>query len=140
MEVIKINKKRGQPKKKPFQFTKFAVRFRELISEHNYSLPEIADKVGATRQSIGNWKDGRALPNIEILSRLAECFDVSADYLLGLTDARTTDKDMQYICDYTGLDIETIKILRSIQCDDIPGKAFVKSIEAAIRKWGDEYE
>lgn len=35
-----------------------------------------------------------------------------------LTAVATTDKDLQYICDYTGLDEKTVKILNTLKEND----------------------
>ena len=37
---------------------------------------------------------------------------MSADYLLGLSNTPTTNKNIQFICDYTGLEENTIEELR----------------------------
>ena len=52
---------------------------------------------------ISYFENGSRTPNIDDLIKLAEIFGTSTDYLLGLTDAQSTDLEVKYICDYTGL-------------------------------------
>ena len=50
---------------------------------------------------------------MEALGKLAEFFNVSADYLLGLSDVRSTEQDMRAACEVTGLSEETITKLKA---------------------------
>lgn len=45
---------------------------------------------GVSQQTIGSWETNRTSPDLESLSRLASFFNVSIDYLLGLTDIPDT--------------------------------------------------
>lgn len=47
--------------------------------------------------------------------KIANYFNVSTDYLFGLTDNATTDKDLRFVCDYTGLNEEAVESLREIE-------------------------
>ena len=49
--------------------------------------------------------------NASQIIQIANYLNVSTDYLLGVIDVTTTDKDLQFVCDYTGLKEETIKQL-----------------------------
>ena len=50
--------------------------------------------------------------NITYLYALSDFFGVSADYLLGLSDAPTSNKDIKAICEYTGLSESAVESLR----------------------------
>lgn len=89
----------------------FAKRLRELIEAKGISQTELSAIVGVTRQAISSYTLGNTLPNSDVLIKLAEFFDVSADYLLGLSEQPTTDKDINYICEYTGLDLQCVELL-----------------------------
>ena len=45
---------------------------------------------GVSQQTIGSWETNRTSPDLESLSKLANFFNVSVDYLLGLTDIPET--------------------------------------------------
>lgn len=90
----------------------FAKRLRELIKTKGIKHGDLADKkvLNVSRQAVGQYYNGTVLPPADKIVILARYFDVSADYLLGLTDAKTTkDTDLRAIVDYTGLSEECIK-------------------------------
>ena len=90
----------------------FAKRLRELIKTKGIKHGDLANKdvLNVSRQAVGQYCNGTALPPADKIVILAQYFDVSADYLLGLTDAKTTkDTDLRAIVDYTGLSEECIK-------------------------------
>ena len=64
---------------------------------------DIAKLLRVQRQVISYFENGSRTPNIDDLIKLAEIFGTSTDYLLGLTDAQSTDLEVKYICDYAGL-------------------------------------
>lgn len=60
--------------------------------------------------------------NIEYLYYLADFFNVSVDYILGITDNPTTDKTLDFICNYTGLSqsaVNTLRQLNTTKCKTI---------------------
>lgn len=52
---------------------------------------------------------------IEFLHALAQYYNVSADFLLGLTENKTTDKDLDAVCQYTGLSESAISQFSILQ-------------------------
>ncbi|MCL2861112.1 MAG: helix-turn-helix domain-containing protein [Firmicutes bacterium] len=64
----------------------FRKRLRELRFERDLKQTDIAKVMNVVFGTISNWERGLSSPNIEELKRLADFFDVSADYLLGRTD------------------------------------------------------
>ena len=76
-------------------------RLKKLIDTK--TREEIANDLGCDISTITkHYTEDRAVTT-EYLVKYARYFHVSADYLLGLSDVATTDKDIQFICDYTGL-------------------------------------
>lgn len=67
----------------------FYNRYEQLCSEHGMKpqSQEILDTLGVTSPTVSGWKKG-ASPKIEIICTLAKHFDVSSDYLLGLSNVR----------------------------------------------------
>ncbi|MDO4199660.1 MAG: helix-turn-helix transcriptional regulator [Clostridia bacterium] len=90
-----------------------ATRLRKLMSEAKITQIELAKKLGITRQSISQYMEGTMLPNAEKLYLIADFFDVSSDYLLGKTDARSYSTDIIKVCNFTGLNEEFVKYLNT---------------------------
>ena len=64
----------------------FARRVYELRKKKHMSQKELGEVLGLTSKSISTIESGLRSTTIEKLILLAKFFEVSADYLLGLTD------------------------------------------------------
>ena len=64
----------------------FGERLKALRKSRNLTLQQVGDVVSSTKSTIGNLEHGRKKPSIDIVIALADFFEVSTDYLLGLTD------------------------------------------------------
>lgn len=67
-------------------FNKF--RLRDLRRENNLTGSQLAKILNVTHATIYRWESGEIIPSQENLKKLASYFNVSSDYLLGLTDER----------------------------------------------------
>ena len=65
---------------------------RSLLDEHHTTITALAKELGITRQAVGQYCDGSGQPNAEKLSIIAQYFNVSVDWLLGLTPVRDRSK------------------------------------------------
>ncbi len=63
----------------------FYERLKILAKARNKKLTTILKELGIHTSYTGVWKKG-TLPNINVLIKLQKYFNVSIDYLLGLTD------------------------------------------------------
>ena len=61
-------------------------RLQALREQHGYSRRELARLSGLGENLISKYESGISDPNIDSLKLLAGALNVSADYLLGLTD------------------------------------------------------
>jgi transcriptional regulator with XRE-family HTH domain len=93
-------------------YSNFPTILRELLE--GTTQDKLAEYCGVARQSVAQWKDGKTKPDIYYLEKIAEFFNCSTDYLIGLTDIKSTDKDIQAIGNYTGLEEKTINTLQLI--------------------------
>lgn len=89
----------------------FSDRLVKLREKTGKKRQEVADEIGISRASLEYYEKGKRKPDIEILAVLANYFNVSSDYLLGLSPAESTDRDIQFISKYTGLSDEAIEVL-----------------------------
>ena len=64
----------------------FSKRLKELRTDNNLSMKDLAKKIDATDAAISNWENNINEPKISYIIRLCNYFDVSADYVLGLKD------------------------------------------------------
>lgn len=62
------------------------LKIKELRIETELTQGELAKVLGITQDSISLWEKGKRIPDTPYIAKLAEYFDVSADYLLGLSD------------------------------------------------------
>lgn len=85
---------------------------KKLRTERKLTQNDLAEMMNCNRQKIADWERGKSTPSADDLVLLSKTFNVSADYLLGISDVPTTDKDLQFICDYTGLDEYTVDSLK----------------------------
>ena len=61
-------------------------RLREARIQKNYSQEYVAEKVHTSRQTVMRWENGASVPNVEIIKKLAELYDVSVNYLLEIPE------------------------------------------------------
>ena len=61
-------------------------RIKELRKEFGLSQVDLAAQMEVTKQTISNWENENIQPSIDMLVALANVFNVTTDYLLGLDD------------------------------------------------------
>ena len=64
----------------------FPSRLRKLLDDRGITITALSKELKISRQAVSQYTDGSAQPNIEKLRAIASFFDVSADYLVGLSD------------------------------------------------------
>ncbi len=72
-----------------------------------------AGEIGISRGALSYYENGEREPDAEIIYKICELCNVSADYLLGFTDNTTTDTDLKEICNYMNTNEETIEALKN---------------------------
>jgi transcriptional regulator with XRE-family HTH domain len=66
----------------------FYERLKVLRESNNLTQVQLAKKLNVSKQSVSNWENNNILPSIDVLIRTAQFFQVSTDYMLGLTDRK----------------------------------------------------
>ncbi len=64
----------------------FVERLNKLLKENGVSKYRLAKDIGVSKQAVLWWCDGINEPKISYLKKIAEYFEVTADYLIGLED------------------------------------------------------
>ena len=93
-------------------------RIREVRGK--MSQIECADKLGISRAALSYYENGSRAIDTTVLCEFCKLFNVSSDYILGLSEAKTTSEDMKAACKVSGLPESTIERLRSI-ADSVNG-------------------
>ena len=68
-------------------------RICELRLSFNWTQVQLAQKLNITKQTISNWENDNIQPSVDMLIKLSTIFNVSTDYLLGLTPEKTINVD-----------------------------------------------
>ena len=96
----------------------FAERLSDLVQikkDEGLSHDEISRQIGVSSGVLSEWMSDNKTASIENLAKLAKYFNVSADYLLGRTDVKTSNMNVKAICEYLGLNESTIFKLHNMQ-------------------------
>lgn len=95
----------------------FGKRLKELRKEHGYTIEQFADMVGISKSTLGYYENDKRMPDIEILARIANVLNVSADYLIGRTNTTAQKGKMKTVCEFTGLSDSVAEFLAQLVKD-----------------------
>ena len=70
----------------------FSERLKLLRNENRYTQGALADIFGLKLRGYQGYEYGKTYPTVPGLIQIAKFFDVSTDYLLGLTDQRKVNR------------------------------------------------
>ena len=65
----------------------------EVRLSFGWTQVQLAQKLGVTKQTVSNWENDNIQPSIDMLVKLSKTFNVTTDYLLGLTPANSINVD-----------------------------------------------
>ena len=60
-----------------------------LLTEKGIQQKTFTENIGVTKHTITDWKNGRSKSYMKYIDKIADFFDVSADYLLEKTDDKS---------------------------------------------------
>ncbi len=83
----------------------FSKRLIYLRDKKGITQQELADNLNITRQSLSLYEKAERTINIELLAKIADFFNVSTDYLLGLSDVKSQNNDIKKACKITNLNV-----------------------------------
>lgn len=96
-----------------FNIEKFSYRLTVLLDENNMTQTQLAKKIGTSNVTICRYLTCERIPRLDVVTKIAAVFNVSLDYLLGLSD----DKDLQYLGENSDLNI-AISVSKLYSLDD----------------------
>lgn len=118
--------------------TLFPERLTKLREKECMSRQQLADILGVSRASLEYYEKGKRTPDIEVLYKLSEHFNVTADYLIGRTDKCGESTDENAVCEYTGLSENAIKALHILKIESVHGyiesNIEIKELSELIKK------
>lgn len=94
-------------------------RINSALAMNNTLQKELAKQLNVKDNIVSYWCKGDRTPNTTQIIQIANYLNVSTDYLLGITDVATTDKDLKFVCEYTGLDEKSVKYLNKVNAEII---------------------
>jgi Predicted transcriptional regulators len=63
-------------------------RIKELREQAKEKQWELGEMIFSSQTAISHYENGRIKPNVDTIAAIAKHYNVSADYLLGLTDKK----------------------------------------------------
>lgn len=73
----------------------FGNRLCELRRAHGYTQQKLGKMLGVSNKAVSKWENGESMPRLQMLDKIAECFDLSVDELLSYGDVLHTEADNQ---------------------------------------------
>lgn len=68
-------------------------KLKSLRASKNLTQENLATKLGVTRQTISKWEKGISVPDADVLSQIADIFEVSVAELLGSEEKEEIKED-----------------------------------------------
>lgn len=98
----------------------FANHLAACLEENHCSYEKLARETCSVKSSIGNYKACKSEAKIVALVRIAQYFNVSTDYMLGLTEVKATEPTLKSACEYVQLPDEAVKHLHGVDHEQHP--------------------
>jgi len=93
----------SQNRKAKFYDDTLNCRLRELMDGREAKTEDLANAVGIGSSAVRMWYTGYARPDIEKIPAICKFYNVSADWLLGLSEAQSANMEFRQISEETGL-------------------------------------
>ncbi len=88
-------------------------RLRSLREDKDLRQIDVAVAVGIDQRSLSNYETGKTLPDAGAIIKLAKFFNVSCDYLLGVTDT-DLNSPKEIIAEIDGIKESLTQIQRAL--------------------------
>lgn len=88
----------------------FSDSLKRFRKELNLTQKQVADAIGIQKNAYQAYEYGKVKPSVEVLAKIAESFNVSADYLLGRDEVQ--NKGESYLLsNYRNLNDDNRRVL-----------------------------
>lgn len=106
-----------------------SLRIKELRKTYNLNQQQFAAKINCSPATLSAYENGAKNPSLEIVKRIATTFNVSMDWLCGLTNATESNIDLKTFSDVIRLlykiDESTPLLIQELGMKDDNGYPFV---------------
>lgn len=86
----------------------FGERLKQLRLENGLTQFQLAETLDVSKSNISKYESGSVEPNLEIIVKISKYFSVDTDYLLGLSDTRLRNSDLEWRYPHTQNRLGTI--------------------------------
>ncbi len=93
-----------------FNVEKFSYRLTVLLDENNMSQTQLAKKIGTSNVTICRYLTCERVPRLDVVTKIASVFNVSLDYLLGLSNDKSIDAPNE------NLDVNFALLINKLYC------------------------
>lgn len=73
----------------------FGERLKKLRKKHKLTQPEFAKKINVGKSTVAMWETGDRHPDHDTIRKIADFFECTSDFLLGLSDHPHYTKQQQ---------------------------------------------
>ena len=87
-------------------------RIKQLRTNQKISQQELGDILGVTKVSVSCYENGKRVPSLDTLIKLAKYFNTSIDYLVGREKKIFNEENNKYVGSISEQDIELIYELK----------------------------
>lgn len=115
---------------------------RERLKTHGLTQEKLGEFFNVEKGTVSNWENGNRFPSEKILIGLAEHFDVSTDYLLGISDKRqphhlTKEDVIKLAPEYAWLfeeeGLEYVELVEGMKAEEIPPEAIKELVNTILK-------
>jgi transcriptional regulator with XRE-family HTH domain len=110
-------------------------RLRELMDGREARTEELANAVGIGSSGVRMWYTGYARPDIEKIPIICKFYEVSADWLLGLSEAQSIDMGSRQISEETGLTDHALLNMKRLAEQANDGESPYPKLSAQEQLW-----
>ncbi|NEZ46119.1 helix-turn-helix domain-containing protein [Clostridium niameyense] len=84
-------------------------RIKKERIEKGINQPELAKALNVSKQTVSNWENGKRTPDADTLTKIADFFNCSVDYLLGITDTKNKINTIDLFSGVGKLQLDSLK-------------------------------
>lgn len=89
------------------------LKIEELLESQGKKQKDLAEYLNINSNIVSYWCNGTRKPNIEQIIEISKYFNVSTDYILDVSQNKTTDTNLKAVCEYVHLKDDTVEALHN---------------------------